>query len=89
VFLSDGSSKTPNTAKKKINKKIDQKKPDFFSLFLSQAFGRFSVRGVQKHEKKYRGKKSDPGPFLASDPPTHHGGHRFFLADSLCLCLCG
>jgi hypothetical protein len=60
-------------------KKIDQKpKTDFFPIVLITFLGRFSVRGVQKHDKEYR-RKSDPGPFLASDPPTHHGGHRFFL----------
>jgi hypothetical protein len=32
------------------------------------------VRGVKKTHTK-----SDPGPFLASDPPTYHGGHRLFL----------
>jgi hypothetical protein len=40
-------------------------------------FGRFSMRGVQKRDKKCHQKKSDPGPFSYSDPPTHHGGHRF------------
>jgi hypothetical protein len=60
---------------KKSGKKIQSR---FFSIFLHHAFERFSVRGVQKHDfKKNTGKKSDPGPFLASDPPTHHGGHRF------------
>jgi hypothetical protein len=34
-----------------------------------------SVRGVQKHYEQYRGKKSDPGPFLASDPPIHMAAH--------------
>jgi hypothetical protein len=28
---------------------------------------------------KYEKNKSDPSPFLASDPPTHHRGHRFFF----------
>jgi hypothetical protein len=29
--------------------------------------------------KKYRKNKSDPSPFSYFDPPTHHGGHRFFF----------
>jgi hypothetical protein len=59
VFFSDGSSKTlPKTFCKKIvsekfYKKFDQKsKTDFFSIFFYHVFGRFSVRGVQKHDKK-------------------------------------
>jgi hypothetical protein len=86
VFFSDGSSKTlqktfcKKIVSKKIYKKIDQKsKTDFFSIFFCVTFiGRFSVRGGQKHDKKYRKNKSDPSPFLASDPRTHHGG-RFIL----------
>jgi hypothetical protein len=58
-------------------------KTDFFSIYFNRVLGRFSVRGVQKHDKKYRKNKTIPGPFLASDPPTHHGGHRFFLAAPL------
>jgi hypothetical protein len=66
---------------KSFNKKFDQKsKTDFLSVFFYDVFGRFSVRGVQKHHIKTSGKKSDPGPFLASDLPTHHGGYRFFWA---------
>jgi hypothetical protein len=47
----------------------------FFSIFFNHVFGRFSVRGVQKHDNKISEKKSDLGPFWASDPPTHNGGH--------------
>jgi hypothetical protein len=43
------------------------------------------VRGVQKHDKKYRKKKSDPSPFLGSDPPTHHGGQRPFFWAAPCV----
>jgi hypothetical protein len=52
------------------------------SPYFYHGFGRFSVRGVQKHDmNKISKNKSDPGPFLASgDPPTHHGGHRICLA---------
>jgi hypothetical protein len=76
---------TKNVLPKKIvsksfYKKFDQKsKTDFFSNFFNHVFGRFSMRGVQKHDKKYRKNKSDPIPFSYSDPPTHHGGPRFFF----------
>jgi hypothetical protein len=89
VFLSDGSSKALQKTFKKIvsisfYKKIDQKpKTDFFSIFFYHVFGRFSMRGAQKHEKKYQKNKSDPGPFSYSDPPTHHGGHRFVFCRPL------
>jgi hypothetical protein len=90
VFLSDGSSKTlQKTFYKKIVSKSFYKKStknpkSILSRFFYLVFGRFSVRGVQKHYlKNISPKKSDPGPFLASDPPTHHGGHRFFWGGPL------
>jgi hypothetical protein len=59
----------------------------FRCQFFLDFFGFIAVSGVSqrwefKNTTKTRlkiniGKKSDPGPFLASDPPTHHGGHRF------------
>jgi hypothetical protein len=60
-------------SRKKILYKTSDKtsKTDVFSVLFYHSFGRFSMRGVQKHDKKYRGNKSDPGPFLASDPPPH------------------
>jgi hypothetical protein len=71
---------------KKSSRKVFTKKstknpkPTFSRFVFNHVFGSFLVRGVQKHHlKKNRKKKSDPGPFLASDPPTHHGGHRFLL----------
>ena len=77
---------------KSFYKKFDQKsKTDFFSIFFYHVFGRFSIRGVQKHDKKYRKNKSDPSPFLASDPPTHHpprGSPTFFLAGPFYYLLC-
>jgi hypothetical protein len=51
----------------------------FVSFLFNHVFGHFSVRGVKKHDNKMQ-KKSDPDPFLASDPPTHHGGFRFLFA---------
>jgi hypothetical protein len=60
--------------------RVEKSKTDFFSILFYHVFGRFSVRGVQKHDKKIsKINKSDPSPFLASDPPTHHGGHRFLF----------
>jgi hypothetical protein len=59
VLLSDGNSKTLQKTVYKKNrvekflKKIDKKsKTDFLSIFFRHVFGRFSVRGVQKHDKK-------------------------------------
>ena len=71
LFLSDGSSKT---LQKKLYKKIGKKyKTDFFSWFyIFIPFLCVFDEGV----KKYRKNKSDPGPFLASYPPTHHGKYR-------------
>jgi hypothetical protein len=41
----------------KLCKKIDKKpKTDFSRICFNQVFGRFSVRGVQKHDKKTLGK---------------------------------
>jgi hypothetical protein len=87
VFLSDGSSKTlQKTFDKKIvsktfYKKIDKKIPNrFFSIFFYHVFGRFSVRGVQKHDKKISEKNlTSPGTFLASEEPTNHVGARHFF----------
>jgi hypothetical protein len=59
-FFSDGSSKTlQKTFYKKIvsksfYKKFDQKsKTDFFSKSFYHVFGRFWLRGGQKHDEKY------------------------------------
>jgi hypothetical protein len=71
VFLSDGSSQTlQKTFYKKIvsksfYKKIDKKsQTDFFSIFFITFFGRFSVRGVQKHDKKISKKSDQPWYFF-------------------------
>jgi hypothetical protein len=62
----------------KIRPKIQNR---LFFDFLNHVFGGFSVRGVKKHDKKISEKnKSDPSLFLASYPPTHHGGHDFLAA---------
>jgi hypothetical protein len=72
VFLSGGSSKTlqkrfcKTIVSKGFTKKSTKNPKPFFSRFLfNHVFGRFSVRGVQKHHRKNRN-QSDPGPFWAS-----------------------
>jgi hypothetical protein len=73
-------------APKSFYKKFDQKsKTDFFSVFFYSRFWAFLGEGRPKTPlKKYQKNKSDlcPCPFLASEPPTHHGprGSPFFLA---------
>jgi hypothetical protein len=50
-----------------------QSKTDFLDIFY-HVFGRFSVRGVQKHNI---GKKlTSPSTFLASEEPTNYVGVR-------------
>jgi hypothetical protein len=72
---------TKKLVSKSFPKKFDQKsQTDFFSILFYYVFGRFSVRGVQKHDKKIPKNKSDPSPVLASDPPTYTGVTGFFLA---------
>jgi hypothetical protein len=79
-FKNTTKNVTKKSCRKFLYKKSDKKsKTDFFLIFFYHVFGRFSMRGVQKHDKKYRKNKSDPSPFSYSDPPTHHGGPRFFL----------
>jgi hypothetical protein len=62
VFLSDGSSKTLQKTFCKKNRvenfSAKNPKPTFSRIFFYHVLGRFSVRGVQKHDKKSR-KKSD------------------------------
>jgi hypothetical protein len=58
-----------NCVENKLLKPTSNLKPICFSNLLYHVFRRFSVRAVRKHS----------GLFLASDPPTHHGGHRLFL----------
>jgi hypothetical protein len=83
VLLSDGSSKTPQKTfyqknrVEKFYKKIDKKSKTDFSRFFYLVFGRFSVRGVKKHDKKISQKKlTSPGTVLASEELTNHVGIR-------------
>jgi hypothetical protein len=62
-------STTKNVFKKIVSKsfyqKIDKKsQTDFFSVLFYHVFGRFSVRGVQKHDKKSRKKTDQPRYFF-------------------------
>jgi hypothetical protein len=62
VFLSDGSSKTQQKSfakkscrkSKSFYKKCNQNPKPILSICFNHVFGRFSVRGVQKHHKKYK-----------------------------------
>jgi hypothetical protein len=65
---------TKKSCRKPFYKKIDKKSQTyFFSIFFYHVFGRFSVRGVQKHDEKLSKKKlTNPGTFLASEEPTNH-----------------
>jgi hypothetical protein len=67
-----------NRVEKFLQKVRPQIQNRLFLDFFPHVFGRFLMRGVQKHVKKINiKKKSDTGLFTYSDPPTHHGGHRF------------
>jgi hypothetical protein len=63
----------------KFLQKIRPKTDFFLSIFF------ITFLGVSRREKFKNAikNKSGPGPFLASDPPTYHGGHRFFFGGPL------
>jgi hypothetical protein len=80
----------PKNRVEKLFKKIDKKIQNrFFLDFVYHVFGRFSVRGVQKHDKKISKKKlTNPGTFSASEEPTNHPkpqGPSFFLLSAPCI----
>jgi hypothetical protein len=88
VFLGDGSSKAlQKTFYKKIVSKSFSKQSTkkiqnrlFLDLFFITFFGRFSVGGVQKHDKKISEKNlTNPGTFLAPEEPTNHVKVRHFF----------
>jgi hypothetical protein len=72
---------TKKIVSKSFYKKFDQKsQTDFFSIFFLSPLWAFLDEGSPKTRyKKYRKNKSDTSPFSYSDPPTHHGGPRFFF----------
>jgi hypothetical protein len=49
-------------------------KTDFFSISFLSRYWAFLGEGSSTTPPKQYQKKSDPGPFLASDPPTYHAG---------------
>jgi hypothetical protein len=75
---------TKKIVSKSFYKTFDQKsKNRLFLVFCLSRFWAFLEGRSKTRLKKYR-KKSDPSPFSYSDPPTHHGGHRFvFFAGPL------
>jgi hypothetical protein len=87
VFLSDVSS---NTLQKtfcvkyrvekcllKIDKRIQNR---IFPNCFNQVFGRFSARGVKKHDKNLKTNLTNPGTFLASEELVNHvKARRFFF----------
>jgi hypothetical protein len=87
VFLGDGSSKALQKTfyKKIVSKSFSKKstkksKTDFFSICFYHIFGRFSVREVQKHDKKISKKNlTNPGTFLAPEEPTNQVKVRHFF----------
>jgi hypothetical protein len=66
---------TKNQCQNKLQR-IDKNPNAIFSRFFSHIFWRFSVRGVRKRQTNI----TKPCYFFASDPPTRHGGVRFFFA---------
>jgi hypothetical protein len=91
VFLSDGSSKTlqktfykTNRVEKFLQKIRPKTRNRFFLGFVLSHFSTFLGEGSSKTRvKEYRENKPTPGPFSYSDPPTHHGGPRFFWGGGL------
>jgi hypothetical protein len=87
VLLGDGSSKAlPKTFYKKnrvekfLQKNRQKIQNRFFLDFFYHVFGRFSVRGVEKHDKKISPKNlTNPGTVLASEEPTNHPKARHFF----------
>jgi hypothetical protein len=82
VLLSDGSSKHDkkrfvNKSCRRVTKKSTKKQKiqnRFFLILFNRVFGRFSVRGVQKHDKKYRENLTNP-----RNQPTTSKSVIFFL----------
>jgi hypothetical protein len=71
---------TKKIVSKSFYKKFDQKsKTDFFSNFIYHVFGRFSMRGVQKHEKKNLKRNLTLVLFRTLTHPPTTGVTDFFL----------
>jgi hypothetical protein len=63
-------------------KSTKKSQTDFFSIFFYHVFGRFSVRGVQKHEKKISKKSDQPRYFfgLRGTNQPRRGPSLFFFS---------
>jgi hypothetical protein len=73
-----------SASKKGYKKTTKNSKPIFsrFCLITNHVFWRFSVRGVQKHDKKFGGGGgggTSPCTVLATEEPTNHVGVRRFF----------
>jgi hypothetical protein len=71
---------------KKIRRKIQN---NFFFLILYHVFGRFSVRGVQKHDKKYHTQNLTPSLFHTLTHPPTTGATDFSFLPAPCVGLPG
>jgi hypothetical protein len=82
VFLGNKSSKTQQTVlqanRVETNYKQIDKKTNVLR-FVSSRFRAFLSEGSSKTPETNHTQESDSGPFLASGPPTHHGGHRILF----------
>jgi hypothetical protein len=83
-FKNTPKSFATNIVSKSFYKTFDQKsKTDFFSIFFNHVFGRFSVRGVQKHDKKISHKNLTTSLFRTPTHPPTTGVTAFFFAGPL------
>jgi hypothetical protein len=57
---------------KKLTKKSRNKSKTDFSRFFYRVLGRFSLRGIQEHDKKYRKNLTGPSTLFASEEPANH-----------------
>jgi hypothetical protein len=72
------------SCRKVFYQKIDQKsKTDFFSNLFNHVFGRFSMRGVQKHDKKISEKNLALVLFRTLTHPPTTGVPGFFFCRPL------
>jgi hypothetical protein len=73
---------TKKSCRKVFTKKSTNIQNRFFLDFVLSRFWAFLGEGSSKTPlKQYRKNKSDPGSFLASDPPRR--GHQFFWGGPL------
>jgi hypothetical protein len=82
---------TKKSCRKVFTKKsTKQSQTDCFSIFFYHVFGRFSVRGDQKHDKKISQKKSDQPWYcfgLRGTNQPRRGPSLFFLSAPCAICV--